>query len=327
MHVLIDKYIPFLNGVLDPYATVEFIAPEAFTPARVQDADALIVRTRTRINKDLLEHSRVRLIATATIGYDHIDTSYCQPLPSLFHSPSPSHSHSPSHSPYWTACPGCNAQAVCDYIREALLTVPLLRSKGDRRIGIVGYGHVGSRVAAMAEQLGFNVLVNDPPKGIGVSLDEIAGNCDIITFHTPLDETTYHLCDASFLSKCRPDALIINAARGGIIDEQALFESRRPCVIDCWENEPAIHRTLCQSPQTLLASYHIAGYSMEGKRNASQMCLDALCRFFNMPDLSVNTDQMPPLGDSQPGWLMRVSDQLKVHPENFETLRKQYPLR
>ena len=88
MHVLIDKYIPFLNGVLDPYATVEFIAPEAFTPARVQDADALIVRTRTRINKDLLEHSRVRLIATATIGYDHIDTSYCQPLPSL--SPSPS---------------------------------------------------------------------------------------------------------------------------------------------------------------------------------------------------------------------------------------------
>lgn len=303
MHVLIDQYIPFLNGVLDPYATVEFIAPEEFTPARVQDADALIVRTRTRINKDLLAGSRVQFVATATIGYDHIDTSL--------------------DIPYWTACPGCNAQAVCDYIQEALLAVQLPY----KSIGIVGYGHVGSRVAAMAKQLGMDVLINDPPKGLGVSLDEIADQCDIITFHTPLDETTYHLCDAAFLSKCRPHALIINAARGGIVDEQALFESHHPCIIDCWENEPAIHHALCQSPQTLLASYHIAGYSVEGKRNASQMCLDALCRFFNLPLLSVNTDQMPPLGDSQPGWLTRVSNQLKAHPENFETLRKQYPLR
>lgn len=303
MHVLIDKYIPFLNGVLDPYATVEFIAPEEFTPARVQNADALIVRTRTRINKDLLAGSRVQFVATATIGYDHIDTSL--------------------DIPYWTACPGCNAQAVCDYIQEALLAAQLPH----KSIGIVGYGHVGSRVAAMAEKLGFNVLVNDPPKGLGVSLDEIAAKCDIITFHTPLDDTTYHLCDAAFLSKCRPHALIINAARGGIADEQALLESQHPCIIDCWENEPSINRTLCQSPQTLLASYHIAGYSVEGKRNASQMCLDALCWFFSLPSLSVNTDQMPPAGDSQPGWLMRVSDQLKAHPENFETLRKQYPLR
>lgn len=303
MHVLIDQYIPFLNGVLDPYATVEFIAPEEFTPARVQDADALIVRTRTRINKDLLAGSRVQFVATATIGYDHIDTSL--------------------DIPYWTACPGCNAQAVCDYIQEALLAVQLPY----KSIGIVGYGHVGSRVAAMAEQLGMDVLINDPPKGLGVSLDEIADQCDIITFHTPLDETTYHLCDAAFLSKCRPHALIINAARGGIVDEQALFESHHPCIIDCWENEPAIHHALCQSPQTLLASYHIAGYSVEGKRNASQMCLDALCRFFNLPSLSVNTDQMPPAGDSQPGWLTRVSNQLKAHPEKFETLRKQYPLR
>lgn len=303
MHVLIDQYIPFLNGVLDPYATVEFIAPEEFTPARVQDADALIVRTRTRINKDLLAGSRVQFVATATIGYDHIDTSL--------------------DIPYWTACPGCNAQAVCDYIQEALLAVQLPY----KSIGIVGYGHVGSRVAAMAKQLGMDVLINDPPKGLGVSLDEIANQCDIITFHTPLDDTTYHLCDAAFLSKCRPHALIINAARGGIVDEQALFESHHPCIIDCWENEPAIHHALCQSPQTLLASYHIAGYSVEGKRNASQMCLDALCRFFNLPSLSVNTDQMPPAGDSQPGWLTRVSNQLKAHPENFETLRKQYPLR
>lgn len=306
MRVLIDKYIPFLDGVLDPYATVEFIAPEEFTPSRVQDADALIVRTRTRINKELLAHSRVRFVATATIGYDHIDTE---------------------NVPSWTACPGCNAQAVCDYIQEAVLSIQLPHNKPRVRIGIVGYGHVGSRVAAMAEKEGFEVLLNDPPKGIGVSLDEIAAKCDIITFHTPLDDTTYHLCDAAFLSKCQPHALIINAARGGIVDEQALLASQHPCIIDCWENEPAINQTLCQSPQTLLASYHIAGYSVEGKRNASQMCLDALCKFFDLPHLSVNTGEMLPLGDSQPGWLTRISNQLKAHPEDFETLRKQYPLR
>jgi len=312
--------VPFLQGVLDQYAEVEFLEPEDFTPIRVKDADALIIRTRTHCDAALLEGSRVRFIATATIGFDHIDTTFCE-----------------THNIYWTNCPGCNAQAVCDYIEEALtslLTPPtsehsllpttyyLLPT-----IGVVGGGHVGSKVAEMAKRRGWRVLLNDPPKGIGVSLGEIARECDIITFHTPLNSATYHLCSATFLEKCKPNALIINAARGGIVDEKALLKSGHPYVIDCWENEPNISHQICCSPQALLVSYHIAGYSWQGKKNASKMCLDAFCRFFGLDALSIQKNFVPLHGDSEQGWLERISESLKAHPENFEQLRKQYRLR
>jgi len=310
--VLIDKYVPFLDGVLDNVALVEFLEPEEFTPMRVKDADALIIRTRTRCNAALLDGSRVRFIATATIGYDHIDTTYCE-----------------AHNIYWTNCPGCNAQAVCDYIEEVLSNQKTTK-KGLSlfgSFGIVGVGHVGGKVAEMAKRQGWRVLLNDPPKGIGVSLDEIARECDVITFHTPLDASTYHLCDANFLQKCKPNALIVNAARGGIVDEKALLESGHPYVIDCWENEPNINPEVCLKDKAILVSYHIAGYSWEGKKNASKMCLEAFCRFFGLPILSIQKNFVPLHGFSGQGWLQRVSDELKAHPENFEQLRKQYTLR
>lgn len=312
MKILIDKYIPYLDGVLDDYATVVFLAPEQFTPERVHDADALIVRTRTKINRDLLEGSQVRIVVTATIGYDHIDTDYCR-----------------EQHIAWTNCPGCNAQAVCDYIEEVLTNSTISQFPNfpthPLTIGIVGVGHVGSKVAAMAERRGFRVLRNDPPKGIGVSLDELAAQADIITFHTPLDSTTYHLCDADFLAKCQPHALIINAARGGIVDEQALMNSQHPYVIDCWENEPNISSAVLCHERCLLASYHIAGYSVEGKHNASQMCLDALCRFFQLPSLRCQFPTLPP--PPATGWLTLITQQLKSAPDQFEQLRKAYPLR
>ncbi|MCQ2347732.1 MAG: 4-phosphoerythronate dehydrogenase [Paludibacteraceae bacterium] len=312
MKILIDKYIPYLDGVLDDYATVMFLAPDEFTPERVRDADALVVRTRTQINKDLLEGSQVRMVVTATIGYDHIDTDYCR-----------------EQHIAWTNCPGCNAQAVCDYVEEAL-TDSLIDRFIDSPIfqltvGVVGVGHVGTKVAAMAEKKGFRVLRNDPPKGIGVSLDEVAAQADIITFHTPLDSTTYHLCDADFLAKCKPNALIINAARGGIVDEQALLNSRHPYIIDCWENEPNISSEVLCNERCRLASYHIAGYSVEGKHNASQMCLDALCRFFQLPPLRCQAPVLPPPPTA--GWLANITKQLKSAPDQFEQLRKAYPLR
>jgi len=308
LKVLIDRYIPFLKEVIEPYAEVSMLDPEEITPERVKEADALIIRTRTCCNEALLVGSRVRFIATATIGYDHIDTTYCD-----------------QHHIYWTNCPGCNSQAVCDYVEEAI-TSPLQRGLGGV-LGIVGVGHVGEKVGEMAKRRGWQVLLNDPPKGIGVSLDEIARQCDVITFHTPLDSATYHLCDASFLSKCKPHALIINAARGGIVDEQALLNSGHPYVIDCWENEPNINPQICQNERALLCSYHIAGYSMEGKRNASEMCLQAFCNFFHLPALKIEKKVVPLHADSAPGWLMRVSEQLKAHPDQFEQLRKKYILR
>ena len=200
MRIVCDKYIPFLvEAVQKEWPSVDIcpLEPAQIDASAVSDADVLVVRTRTQVSKSLLNASSVQLVCTATIGYDHIDAAYCE-----------------AHGIQWMSCPGCNAQAVCDYIEEALTEV---KAKGT--IGIVGVGHVGSLVAVMAERKGYKVLLNDPPKGIGVSLDEIAQKCDIITFHTPLDETTYHLCDAAFVKKCKPNALIINAARGGVVDE------------------------------------------------------------------------------------------------------------
>lgn len=320
MRVLIDKYIPFLDGVLDGYAEVQHIAPEEFTPQSVRDADALVIRTRSRVYRGLLAGSKVRFVATATIGYDHIDTDYCR-----------------QQNITWTACPGCNAQAVCDYVEEALDTLNLqLSSNQPPTIGVVGYGHVGTLVTAMALRKGYRVLLSDPPLGIGVGPDEIAQNCNIITFHTPLTKhgpyPTYHLADEAFLSLCKPDVLLINAARGGVLDEHAVLRHKHTpqgqgmhLCIDCWEGEPAVNHALVQAAD--LASYHIAGYSLAGKMRASEMCLQALCRFFALPALSINKKAVPLQGDSSKGWLSRVSQQLKSHPDQFEQLRKQYKLR
>ena len=323
MRVVIDRGIPFLDEVIEPYADVAYLSPEQIRAEAVRDADALIVRTRTHINKELLEGSRVRFVATATIGYDHIDQDYCREA-----------------GIYWTSCPGCNAQAVCDYVEEAIATFnssPFRgTSGGGFTIGIIGYGHVGKLVASMAEKRGYTVLLSDPPLGIGLSLEQIAPQCDILTFHTPLtrdgEYPTYHLCNADILRLCKPGALIINAARGGVIDEQALLPhliASSPhhliATIDCWEGEPKIHKTLLQHVD--LASFHIAGYSIQGKMRASEMCLEAFCKFFSLPILSINKKVVPLHGDSESGWLQRLSDQLKAQPEQFEQLRKNYPLR
>ncbi|MBP5658667.1 MAG: 4-phosphoerythronate dehydrogenase [Paludibacteraceae bacterium] len=307
MRILIDKYVPFLQGVLDSYADVSFLEPEQFTPEAVHYADALIIRTRTRCDADLLMGSHVRFIATATIGTDHIDLDYCR-----------------ANNIQVVSCPGCNAKAVCDYIEEALIEV-VRGSFEQLSIGVVGLGHVGKRVYRMARNHGMRVVISDPPLNLTGDVTE----CDIITFHTPLtyigEHSTWHLCDEKFLSRCKPDALIINAARGGVVDEQALLRSGHPFIIDTWEGEPKINRGVLERAR--LASYHIAGYSISGKRNASRQCLEALCEYFDLPQLKVNKEPADSRGDKEPGWLTRITRQLKAHPEAFEQLRKEYRLR
>lgn len=292
-----------------PHVEICSMEAEQIDAATVRDAEVLIVRTRTRVDARLLEGTRVRMVCTATIGFDHIDTAYCE-----------------AHDIRWMACPGCNAQAVCDYIEEAIEEIKNFKIKiknSSLTLGVVGVGHVGSLVAQMAERKGIRVLLNDPPKGLGVGLDEIARQSDIITFHVPLDDTTRHLCDERFLSQCKPNALIINSSRGGVVDEQALIRSGRPFILDTWENEPEIDRRVADC--ALRASMHIAGYSVEGKRKASQMCLDAITQAFDMP--AITLPHCASTGDTRPGWIARISDQLKARPEEFETLRKEYILR
>ena len=316
--VIIDKGIPFLEGVFPPEIDVRYLSPEEITPEAVRYADALFVRTRTQINKGLLHGSNVRFVATATIGFDHIDQDFCREA-----------------GIHWVSCPGCNAQAVCDYVEEAIAY--LRPQQSQLTIGVVGYGYVGKLVAKMAQRRGYQVLLSDPPLGIGMSLEELAPHCDVITFHTPLtregEHPTYHLCDANILRLCKPNTLLINAARGGVIDEQALLSTLNTqrstlnytTAIDCWENEPNLNQELLKKVD--LASFHIAGYSIQGKMNASEMCLRAFCEFFSLPILSINKKVVPLQGDSEPSWLKRISDQLKAKPEYFEQLRKQYRLR
>lgn len=313
MKIVADIAIPYLAEAVRagwPNVHICPMKPEEIDHEALLDADVLVVRTRTKVDAALLSGTKVRLVCTATIGYDHIDTTWCE-----------------QNGVRWSACPGCNAQAVCDYIEEVLSE---LSASGCQPsvVGIVGVGHVGSLVAEMADRKGMHVLLNDPPKGIGVSLDEIARNSDIITFHTPLDQTTYHLCDANFLSKTRSETLIINAARGGVVDEKALLASGREFVLDTWEGEPDVNTEAVEKAR--LATMHIAGYSQEGKKRATEMCLEAISQEFDLPILSIDkkvVSLQPISGDSSPGWVERISNQLKAAPTDFELLRKNYILR
>ena len=321
MVIVCDQYIPFLvEAVQTAWQQVQIcpMKPEQIDASAVREADVLVIRTRTQVNETLLSGSRVRLVCTATIGFDHIDTAYCD-----------------THGIHWMSCPGCNAQAVCDYIEQAIEEFQILKSSNPQifkssnppTIGVVGVGHVGSLVAKMAERKGLKVLLNDPPKGIGISLDKIAKNCDIITFHVPLVYSTRHLCDETFLSHCKPDALIINAARGGVVDEQALLHSGHPFILDTWENEPNLNKEVLQS--AFRASMHIAGYSVQGKRNATQMCLNSIANLFQLPpiDISAYPYEGKTAEPNNPHWLEDITRQLKAQPEQFETLRKNYYLR
>ena len=333
MKVIIDHKIPYIKEAISRIADeVVFLPGNAFTKEEVKDADALIVRTRTVCNRELLEGSQVKFIATATIGYDHIDTEYCREAGIT-----------------WTNCPGCNAGSVEQYVHSVLLL--LKREKGldlkKSTIGIIGVGHVGSRVKRMAEGLGMKVLLNDPPraeKGESgfVDLETIARECDVITFHTPLSRdgkyATFHLVNDEFLLSLKRTPYIINSSRGEVVDTDALLAALatgkvRDVVIDTWENEPDINQELLDA--AFLATPHIAGYSADGKANATRMSLEALCRFFHIEatfDIIPEKVDIHFSTDKEEAFLQaynpkRDSEWLKESPQKFEWFRGNYPIR
>lgn len=323
MTIIIDKFVPFIEGILEPYAQVIYADPADITPESVRTADALIVRTRTRCNEALLAGSRVRFIATGTIGYDHIDTAYCN-----------------AHGITWQNAAGCNADAVRQYVEGALHALADRHgfTLAGKTLGIVGVGHVGKRVAAMAERLGMRTLLCDPPRARVegadgfVSLSDIAAQSDIVTFHTPLSrdgiDKTYHLCDAAFLAALRPEACIINAARGGIIDEQALLNTDFPdrSAIDCWEGEPRLNISLLD--RVCIGTFHIAGYSLQGKVNATTQSVQGLARFFGWQALYDWCAPLPEGYNPDAPYDIWVDDvALRATPNNFEAMRDAYKLR
>jgi len=291
MKVICDSHIPFLKGVLEPYCEVVYVPGRDISPATVKDADALIVRTRTKCDSTLLKGSKVRFIATATIGYDHIDTVWCR-----------------ANSIEWTNAPGCNSWSVQQYMGSLLIT--MARRFGfecrQKTLGIVGVGNVGSKVARLAALLGFRVLLCDPPRarregGSGfVDLDRIISESDIISCHVPLttqgEDATYHLIDSNVLSRMNSSQILINTSRGEVVDCQALRQALekgalKAASLDVWENEPDIDSRLLEL--LFSGTPHIAGYSADGKAAGTMMCVQALGRFFDLPCKEWEVQDMP----------------------------------
>lgn len=333
--VVVDDKIPYIREALSAMGIeARYVEGGKITPPIVREADALIVRTRTRCNAALLEGSRVRFIATSTIGYDHIDTAYCA-----------------AHDIRWTNAPGCNAASVCQYVQSALL---LLQQEhgltlSTATLGVVGVGHVGTLVAEMARSWGMRVLCCDPPrndrgeKGL-VPLDTIAREADIITLHTPLTEAgpypTYHLADEAFFASLQRKPHFINTSRGETTDTNALLQAITSgkvaqCIIDVWEHEPEISLALLS--RCYIGTPHIAGYSADGKANATRMSLEALSQHFGLgkvpeihPPQPVQTEIRT---DSRTEALLSIynphndSHALKTSPTLFEYLRGHYPFR
>lgn len=333
MKIVIEKNIPYINGILEKYAEVLYLPYAEITPDVVKDADVLLVRTRNKCNAELLEGSRCKFIGTATIGTDHIDLDYCR-----------------NHGITVKNAPGCNAPAVAQYVLSSIghwMKRNYIAQTAGLTLGVVGVGHVGSIVARWAQAFGFKVLLNDPPlrRATGsadyVPLSKIVNDADIITFHTPLTHTgidaTYHIAGHGFFSALRNCRLLINCARGEVVDNAALVETLdnspiSDIVFDCWENEPEIHPELLR--RAFIATPHIAGYSTEGKMRATAMLLEALAEHFAWK-LDIPQVEAPLQGakdvtlDGIMASYNPLSDTeaLKSAPESFESLRNHYNLR
>ena len=327
MKVIIDSAIPFIRGVVEPWAEVVYCSGSKINSEVVRDADALVVRTRTLCNRELLEGSRVRFIATATIGRDHIDEAYCQ-----------------SAGIEVASAAGCNARGVLQWVSAALAHLLATDGKHPEEcvLGVVGVGNVGSLVVKYAEEWGFRVMKCDPPRqaregGDYTSIEDIAKHADIITLHTPLDATTHHLVNDKLLSMMQPDAVIINASRGGVVDNKAVTQSSHRYMFDVWEGEPQLDETVLH--RAMLATPHIAGYSQQGKANATAMVINALARHFSLPLTDWRPTDVTATTPKQISWnamcatiedyfsIEEESHTLKSSPELFESLRNNYNYR
>ena len=277
MKIVIDDKIPFIKGVFEPYAEVLYRKGGDIRREDILDADALVIRTRTRCDASLLEGTSVRMIATATIGVDHIDEEYC----------SAAGIHVSNSS-------GCNAGGVMDYVFSALYGVASRKAidLNGATFGVIGVGHVGSRVAAMAQKLGFNVLLCDPPRAEAegparfCSREYLLTHSDIVTLHVPLNQTTRAMADSEFFNAMKFGAIFINAARGELIVDEDLIEARPrlgAVVIDTWNGEPSVNTRLME--MTDIATPHIAGYSYQGKQNGTTMAVRAVARYFKIAEL------------------------------------------
>lgn len=344
MKIVADDKIPNLKGVFEPYAKVVYKPGKDIVKSDVQDADVLIVRTRTKCNEGLLKGTKVKMVATATIGTDHMDLAWLE-----------------SAGIKWCNAPGCNSGSVRQYIASLLShlilggTVP-----SETTVGIVGVGMVGSKIETLAKTLGFKVLLNDPPRqrregDTGFcDLPELLRNSDIVTFHTPLNregpDISFHLLNGDTLSQLKEGAIVINSSRGEVTDTQTMLEGLEKgkisrLALDVWENEPNIDPALHQ--KVWIGTPHIAGYSVDGKANGTIMTVHAIAEEFGLPLTQWQPESlaMPPYpliklaGSNEEPYITAArailssynilddDARLRAKPDEFEKQRGAYPLR
>lgn len=327
MKIVADDNIPYLKGRLEETAEVVYTDQSGFTSELVADADALAIRTRTRCDEKLLGNSKVRLVATATIGMDQIDSDWCA-----------------ANGITVRNSPGCNAPGVAQYVWASILRLGFDPRR--HTLGIIGCGNVGSIVKEWGEQMGARILVSDPPKeeagieGDYTPLDILLQESDAVTLHTPLTKSgkhpTFHLIGERELGMIGDGKIFVNAARGPVTDFNALkkvvMSGRIRSVIDTWEGEPVIDKELLQAVD--YGTFHIAGYSREGKERATRMVLEAIEDTFG-----VQTDKRGLEGpyEGTPGITPEMiinsydpavdTEALRSAPELFDTLRRDYNYR
>jgi erythronate-4-phosphate dehydrogenase len=345
LKIVVDNKIPFLEGALEKVAQVVYLPGSKITNAHLINADALIVRTRTKCNEALLKGTSVKFIASATIGYDHIDNEYCN-----------------ANGISWTNAPGCNSGSVKQYIASAIAEIIKVENKsfGDITLGIIGVGNVGSKVNDLAKALGIRTLLNDPPreriegKHGYTDIDTLIAQSDIITMHVPLTidgiDKTFHIANSKFFAKMKKGSWFINTSRGEVMETQTVINALENkhingAIIDVWENEPNIDSNLLNL--AYIATPHIAGYSADGKANGTAMSVRAVSKFFNLGLDSWQPENVPqPKQDelnlhckdkskeqvfcelSNFAYNIKIdSDSLKKSPETFELQRENYPIR
>ena len=303
MKLVVDENIALAKVAFSSFGELLLINGRKITNEILRDADVLIVRSITDVNKKLLTNTKVRFVGTATIGTDHIDTEYLS-----------------QEGIGFSDAKGCNANSVAEYVIVALTRIAVENnfSLKNKSIGIIGVGNIGSRVVKFAEAMGLKVLKNDPPKeraniGRDYSKLEVALKADIVTLHVPLNLTgidkTFHLLNENKLNSLRQGAILLNTSRGSVIDNDELlniiYKKKLKVVLDVWEGEPQIKTKLLEKVK--LGTAHIAGYSFEGKVNGTKMIYDSLKKFTNsksdwspkLPEVQENEIILPSAGTKE----------------------------
>ena len=314
MKFVIDNAIPFIKGVFEPYADVSYIDGEDITRTDIRDADALVIRTRTRCDARMLRGSRVKMIATTTIGVNNIDMDYCT-----------------RHGIHVQNASGTVSGAVMNYVFSALYGAASRKSISltGAVFGILGVGNVGGRVEQSARMLGFKVLRYDPwrartegPEDF-CDLDSLLAQSDIVTMHLPVNDATRGMADADFFAQMKPGAFFINPAKGELVDEAALIDAAPklgPVVIDAWCNEPDINRELMEVAD--IATPHVSGYSYQGKLLATRSAVRSVARFYGLSELY----DFFPVGDVAVRDAVRLDLRGKSQGEIASVFQYNYPI-